>query len=139
MKITKAKWLEFGATAANQAQYFFPDLNDIKNSNIWGIETYGEDNLTTTLNGNTLIADADVAKAFLTLYFKGGNYIVLPLFRIIQTQNNATSATNAFSRFPALLAGQVIEWSKCFVQFGSTSGLTTGRYFGFNIYYTDPA
>ena len=137
MKITKSKLVEFGPTATSQQQYYFPDLNDIRNANISGLEAYGEDNLTKTYGGNTPIADADFANAYVSLYFSGGNFLVLPLIRLVQTQNNATTGTNGYSRFPFLMNNQVIEWSKSFVWFGTTSGLTTGRYFQFNIYYTD--
>ena len=137
VKNNKSKLVEFGPTATSQQQYYFPDLNDIRSANIYGMEFYAEDNLTKTYAGNTPIADADLALAYLTLYFDGGNFYVVPLIRLIQTQNNATTGTNAFSRFPFMLNGQVIEWSKSFVWFGSTASLTTSRYFQFNIYYSD--
>lgn len=138
MKANKVKYVEFSnPTAAGQQQYYFPDLNDIRNAKIFGIETYGIDNLTTTYAGNTPIADDDLAKAYLVLYFEGGNFINVPLIRIIQTQNNAASSTNAYSRFPFLLTGQQITWSKSYVWFGNTSGLTTGRYLHFSVYYQD--
>lgn len=138
MKANKVKYVEFAnTTAANQQQYFFPDLNDIRNAKIFGIETWGIDNLSTTYSGATPIADDDLAKAYLVLYFEGGNFINVPLIRIIQTQNNATTSTNAFSRFPFLLTGQVITWSKSYIWFGNTSGLTTGRALHFNVFYQD--
>ena len=136
MKVTRAKLIEFGPTATSQQQYYFPDLNDIRNANIFGMEAYGEDNLTKTYGGNTPIADADLANAYVTLYFDGGNFITIPLIRMIQTRNNAASGTNGYSQFQFLMAGQVVEWSKSFVWFGTTSGLTTARYFQFDIYYT---
>ena len=137
MKITKSKLVEFGPTATSQQQYYFPDLNDIRNANIFGMEAYGEDNITKTYAGNTPIADADLALAYVNLYFNGGNFLNIPLIRMIQTQNNAASGTNGYSRFPFLMDGQIIEWSKSFVWFGSTASLTTARYFQFNIYYKD--
>jgi len=136
VKVTRAKLIEFGPTATSQQQYYFPDLNDIRNANIFGMEAFGEDNLTKTYGGNTPIADADLAHAYVTLYFDGGNFITIPLIRMIQTKNNAVSGTNGYSQFPFLMAGQVVEWSKSFVWFGTTTGLTTARYFQFDIYYT---
>jgi len=136
VKITRAKLVEFGPTATSQQQYYFPDLNDIRNANIFGMEAYGADNLTKTYGGNNPIVDADLDLAYVNLYFDGGNFLNIPLIRMIQTRNNATTSTNAYSQFPFLMAGQVVEWSKSFVWFGSTATLTTGRYFQFNIYYT---
>jgi hypothetical protein len=136
VKITRAKLVEFGPTATSQQQYYFPDLNDIRNANIFGMEAYGGDNLTKTYGGNNPIADADLDLAYVNLYFDGGNFLNIPLIRMIQTKNNATTGTNAYSQFPFLMAGQVVEWSKSFVWFGSTASLTTNRYFQFNIYYT---
>jgi hypothetical protein len=138
VKANKVKYVEFAnTTVANQQQYYFPDLNDIRSAKIFGIETWGIDNLSTTYSGATPIADDDLAKAYLVLYFEGGNFINIPLIRIIQTQNNATTSTNAFSRFPFLLTGQVITWSKSYIWFGNTSGLTTGRALHFNVFYQD--
>ena len=137
MKIQKSKLVEFGPTATSQQQYYFPDLNDIRNANIFGVEAYGIDNVTRTYGGNLPIADADVDLAYVTLYFNGGNFLTIPLIRMIQTRNNAASGTNAYSQFPFLMNGQVVEWSKSFIWFGSTASLTTGRYFQFTIYYVD--
>jgi len=136
VKITRAKLVEFGPTATSQQQYYFPDLNDNRNANIFGMEAYGGDNLTKTYGGNNPIADADLDLAYVNLYFDGGNFLNIPLIRMIQTRTNATTGTNAYSQFPFLMAGQVVEWSKSFVWFGSTASLTTNRYFQFNIYYT---
>ena len=138
MKITKAKYIEFGPTVANQQQYYFPDLNDIRNANIWGIETYSISQNTITYGGNTPLAIADLAKAYLVLYFQQGNFIQVPLLKAIITRDNQTSSVSGYSEFPMMLAGQVITWTKSYVWFGNTSGLTAGRYFTFNAYYTDP-
>ena len=138
-KINKAKYVEFGATTSGQQQYYFPDLNDIRNANVWGIETYSVSQVTKTYAGNDPLAVADLANAYLVLYFKGGNFIQVPLIKAITTKNNATTGVSGYSEYPMNLLGQVITWTKSYVWFGTTSGLTTGRYFTFNVYYTDPA
>ena len=138
MKITKAKYVEFGPTVAGQQQYYFPDLNDIRNANVWGIETYSISQNTITYGGNTPIAIADLAKAYLVLYFQQGNFIQVPLLKAIITRDNQASGVSGYSEFPMMLTGQVITWTKSYVWFGNTSGLTASRYFTFNVYYTDP-
>lgn len=137
MKVYKSKLIEFGPTATSQQQYYFPDQSDLRNTKIFGIQTYSTSNVTTTYSGYTLPAVADVANLWVVLYFNGGNYITEPMIKLINTQNNATTGVSSFTMFPFALMGQVIEWQKCFVWYGTTSGLTTGRYFAFNVYYQD--
>lgn len=137
VKIDKAKYVEFGPTASGQQQYYFPDLNDIRNANVWGIESYSVSQVTKTYAGNTPLAIADLALAYLVLYFKGGNFINVPLLKAIQVRDNQTSSVSGYSQYPMNLMGQVITWTKSYIWFASAPG-TTGRYFYFNVFYTDP-
>ena len=137
MKVYKSKLIEFGPTATSQQQYYFPDQSDIRNAKIFGIETYSKSNVTTTYSGYTLPAYADVSNLWVVLYFAGGNYITEPMIKMINTQNNAAMGVSSYARFPYMLMGQVLDWSKCFVWYGTTAGLTTGRYFAFNVRYQD--
>jgi hypothetical protein len=137
-KVFKNRYLEFGTTTAGQGRYYFPDINDLRDKFIYAIQTYSGNDIAVTEAGNSVIAQADAIKAYITLYFDGGEFITQPLSTLITLRDTVTATTNhPFSQFPTILAGQKIEWTKSYIQFGNTTGLTTGRWFHFNIAYAD--
>lgn len=136
-KINKSKYVEFGPTITGTQTYYFPDLNDIRNANIWSMEFYNEDVLPYTATGASSIAGADTRQAFLTLYFKGGNFIVTPLSNLVTLRGTDAGSSAVFSQYPFNLMGQVITWTKSYVSFGNPSGITGSRNFVFNVNYTD--
>lgn len=134
----RKRYIEFGSTVAGQGRYYFPDINDLRNVPIFGMETYSGNDIAITQAGNQVVAQADFIKAYLTLFFEGGEFITTPLSTLVTLRDTVTSSTNhPFVQQPFILAGQKIEWTKSYVQLGNTTGLTTGRFFHFGILYTD--
>ena len=82
-------------------------------------------------------------KSYLTLYLNNpddpsgemGQWIQLVPFPILHRIQNA--ANDPFVRFPFMMAGQVVSWDKCQIQFAEA--LTPGANVAFllNIYFTD--
>lgn len=139
-RIIKSRYVEqFTQTTAGVQQYFFPDLTDIRDAHIMAMRTWDDNDVTVTRLGNTPPATADLAKAYLVLYFEGGEYVVTPVYDLVFMQNNATTGTpfHPFSRSKFLLHGQVVTWTKSYIWLGNVTGLTTGRYFHFAIDYVD--
>lgn len=111
---------------------YFPDLPNIRVKQIEGIEIYSALELSTSLSGRTNQADADLKHATLTLYFQGGEYIVTPLESIHRVTNKANSTF--FGDIPSL-AGQVIDWTKCYVTITNNVANFANKSFMFNVYY----
>jgi hypothetical protein len=136
-KINKSKYVEFGPTITGTQTYYFPDLNDIRNANIWSMEFYSNWQINYTATGANPIDQNDVMQAYLTLYFKGGNFIVTPLANLITLRSADSSSNYPFAQYPFNLMGQVITWTKSYVSFGNPGGITAARNFVFNVNYTD--
>jgi|SRR6476660_1674179 len=140
-KIFKTRYVEqFQTTATGTQKYYFPDLAELRGSRIYGLRTYAVEDLPYTQLGNTPVATADLVKSYIVLYFDGGEFITLPLIDLITTSQRplaATATTHPFNQFEQSFMGQVVIWEKSYVWISNTSGLTTGRYFHFNVEYDD--
>lgn len=138
IKQNKARYIELSntKTATGQSQYSFPDISELRGAQITGIESYDINDVPLTLAGNTPVATSDFKKSYLTLYFEGGEFVVIPLVKLVNVRDNVTSSTNhPFSQIPFMLNNKVIDWTKSYITIPNLSGLTTDRVFHFNIYY----
>jgi hypothetical protein len=137
-KTFKSIYVELGPTVAGSQQINFPDISELRSAPVFKIQTYNPSSLALTFFGKQTPAPADFAKAFITLYFQGGEFIREPLQNFVTLRDTATTTTNfPFQQSEYLMNGQVIVWTKSYITFGNTTGLTAGRFFHFNIYYTD--
>jgi hypothetical protein len=132
-------------TAAGVQKYTVGDISQLRDAPILGVEFYDANDVTVTYSGATPCTTADLKKAYLVLYFalpKGsgqGEYLTIPAYQLVKVHDNVTSATNhPYADFIDQLAGQVIDWSKSYVWFG-TAPSTASRSIHFNIYYQDKA
>lgn len=129
-KIKNAELVEVQVPTGNTKQViYFPDLPNIRTKQIEGIEAYSAAELTKTVSGNTVQAEADVASATLTLYYEGGEYFVVPLNAI----KRFTTGT-FYGDIPALNS-QKIDWTKCYVTLTNNIANFAGKSFVFNVYY----
>lgn len=129
-KIKNAELVEVQVPTGNTKQViYFPDLPNIRTKQIEGIEAYSAAELTKTVSGNTVQAEADVASATLTLYYEGGEYFVVPLSAI-----NRLKTGIFYGDIPALNS-QKIDWTKCYVTLTNNIANFAGKSFVFNVYY----
>lgn len=119
-------------TGNTRQTIYFPDLPNLRNKPIFGIEAYSALEQATTLSGVTVQARADLANATLTLYYDGGEYIVTPITALRRVENGGTYAS--FGDIPNL-AGQNIVWTKSYVSLNATLANFAGKAFLFNVYY----
>jgi len=130
-------------TAAGVQKYIIGDISQLRSAPILGVEFYDVNDVTRTFSGATPVTTVDLKNAYLVLYFAlpketgSGEYLTIPAYQLVKVHDTATSTTNhPYADFIDQLAGQVVDWSKSYVWFG-TAPATAGRSIHFNIYYQD--
>jgi hypothetical protein len=132
-QIQNAEYVDLTIPTGNTRQtIYFPDLPNLRNKPIVGIEAYSALEHATTTAGTAVQARADLANATLTLYYDGGEFIVVPITSIRRVENGGTYA--AFNDIPNL-AGQNVVWTKSYVSLNATIANFAGKAFLFNVYY----
>lgn len=133
IQIQNAEYVEVLIPTGNTKQtVYFPDLPNLRNKPIFGIEAYSALEQATTTAGNTVQAVTDLPNATLTLYFDGGEFIVVPVISIRRIDNGTNHAY--FADIPNL-AGQNIVWTKSYISMNATVANFAGKSFLFNVYY----
>jgi hypothetical protein len=134
IQITNAEYVEVLIPSGNTKQsIFFPDLPNLRNRPITGIEAYAATEQATSNSGQTVIALSDLPNASVTLYYDGGEYIVVPILSIRRVGNNGAN-TAFFGDIPNL-AGQNIVWTKSYVSMNTNVSNFAAKSFVFNVYY----
>lgn len=134
IQITNAEYVEVLIPTGNTKQsIFFPDLPNLRNRPITGIEAYAATEQATSNSGQTVQALSDFPNASVTLYYDGGEYIVVPILSLRRVGNNGAN-TAFFGDIPAL-AGQNIVWTKSYVSMNASVASFAAKSFVFNVYY----
>jgi hypothetical protein len=134
IQITNAEYVEVLIPTGNTKQsIFFPDLPNLRNRPITGIEAYAATEQATSNSGQTVQALSDLPNASVTLYYDGGEYIVVPILSLRRVGNNGAN-TAFFGDIPAL-AGQNIVWTKSYVSMNASVASFAAKSFVFNVYY----
>ena len=134
IQITNAEYVEVLIPTGNTKQsIFFPDLPNLRNKPITGIEAYAATEQATSNSGQTVQALSDLPNASVTLYYDGGEYIVVPILSLRRVGNNGAN-TAFFGDIPAL-AGQNIVWTKSYVSMNASVSSFAAKSFVFNVYY----
>ena len=99
-----------------------------------GIEIYSALEQGVTNSGATVQAAGDLVNASVTLYFDGGEYIVVPANSLRRINKGAAAAY--YADIPNL-AGQNIVWTKSYVTMTNAATLANyaNKSFLFNVYY----
>lgn len=123
---------------SNAQKLVFPDQPQLRGAKIHGIELVYSD---IDINGNTNFNYTGVGGAlyniFVTLYFNGKEgiqnlplgeiaHIVEPPTRNLQANNNGILALN----------GQVLTWTKCYLQLAAATPSPANGVFVFGVYYS---
>lgn len=134
IQITNAEYVEvLIPTGSTKQSIFFPDLPNLRNRPIIGIEAYAASEQATSNSGQTVQALSDLPNASVTLYYDGGEYIVVPILSLRRVGNNGAN-TAFFGDIPAL-AGQNIVWTKSYVSMNASISNFAAKSFVFNVYY----
>jgi hypothetical protein len=133
-QITNAEYVEvLIPTGSTKQSIFFPDLPNLRNRPITGIEAYAATEQAVSNSGQTVVPLADFPNASVTLYYDGGEYIVVPILSLRRVGNN--SANTAFYADIPNLAGQNIVWTKSYISMNASVASFAGKSFVFNVYY----
>lgn len=135
--IRNAEYVELIFPASPKQQTFFPDLPNLRQKPVTGIEVYSANEQTKGQSGVDLVALANLNKAYVVLYFDGGEFIQVPLQSIHRLGIDGSGIAQSFGDIPQL-AGQNIVWTKSYVFIADTTSITSN--FGskelvFNVYY----
>jgi hypothetical protein len=134
IQITNAEYVEVLIPSGSTKQsIFFPDLPNLRNRPIVGIEAYAATEQATSNSGQTVQALSDLPNASVTLYYDGGEYIVVPILSLRRVGNNGAN-TAFFGDIPNL-AGQNIVWTKSYVSMNANVANFAAKSFVFNVYY----
>jgi len=134
IQITNAEYVEVLIPTGNTKQsIFFPDLPNLRNRPITAIEAYSGSEQTTSNSGQTVVELSNFPNASVTLYYDGGEYIVVPILSLRRVGNNGAN-TAFFGDIPAL-AGQNIVWTKSYVSMNANVANFAAKSFVFNVYY----
>jgi hypothetical protein len=132
--IQRAEFVEINIQANNTAQtIYFPDLPNLRNSKILGIQGVSIESLTTSENGAVVFPLAGYRAMIVGLYFSEGTFIKIPMMSLV-----STDSTDFFG-LPLQLSGQTIVWSKSYIYFttgaAAALGSTSPSTVVFNVYY----
>jgi hypothetical protein len=138
IQITNAEYVEVLIPSGNTKQsIFFPDLPNLRNKPITGIEAYSFAEQSVSNSGQNVVLLANFKDASVTLYYDGGEYIVVPIYSLRRIANNTTSSTTVSFMYGDIpnLAGQNIVWTKSYVSMNANVSEFAGKAFVFNVYY----
>lgn len=131
--IKKAEYVEVGIPSGNTNQrIYFPDLPNLRESKIFGIEVYDSDTQAITFTGETNQDLAQLKDTIINLYFDGGYYVQVPALSLYRF-----NSTTFYANIP-MLAGQTIVWAKSYVFMTDSANLANyaGKTYLFNVYYS---
>jgi hypothetical protein len=137
--IRNAEYVElYVPTGSTKQTYYFPDLPNLRNKPITGIEAYSSLEQTKGQSGYNVVPAERLRDCYIVLYFDGGEFIQVPLQSLhrISTTSAANGVNATFFEIPQL-AGQNIVWTKSYVFIADTTNIGTiaNTEFLFNVYY----
>jgi hypothetical protein len=131
--IKRAEYVEVAIPTGNTNQrIYFPDLPNLRESKIFGMEIYDSTTQPYTFAGATNQALAEIRDTIVNLYFDGGYYIQVPATSLLRF-----NTTTFYSEIP-MLAGQTIVWAKSYLFLTDVAGIAgyASKSFLFNVYYS---
>jgi len=131
--IKKAEYVEVAIPTGNTLQrIYFPDLPNLRESKIFGLEIYDSTTQSLTFSGATNQALAQIKNTIVNLYFEGGYYIQVPALSLFRF-----NGTTFYAEIP-MLAGQTIVWAKSYLFLTDSANIANyaSKSYLFNAYYS---
>jgi hypothetical protein len=123
-------------------RYQFPDIPNLRNSMIWGLQIYNIDELAKSpISQQTLLSSNKVLNtSFVTLVNYGGKEFLKQapsvLFNTLSFNN--TASNNYFESDIKSFVGQKVNYPKSFIEFTTSPSSSTNLSFLISIYYSLP-
>lgn len=131
--IKRAEYVEVPVPTGNTLQrIYFPDLPNLRESKIFGMEIYDSTTQSLTFSGATTQALAQIKNTIINLYFDGGYYIQVPALSMFRF-----NGTTFYSEIP-MLAGQTIVWAKSYMFLTDSANIANyaAKTYALNVYYS---
>jgi hypothetical protein len=131
--IKRAEYVElYIPTGSTNQNLYFPDLPNLRQANIFGMEVYTSTTLGVSKLNYNVQALAQVKNSLTTLYFEGGEFIKIPTLSLYRSD-----ATNFYGDIPQL-SGQTIVWAKSFITLTNSASISSyaNASFVYNVYYS---
>jgi len=142
-KTIKTQLIELVITpsGATQTRLNFPNQNYLNSKKVLSLETYSEEDLSLSPQGNVLATVATLKKAYLTLYFDDpsgqdgqGEWMQLqPMWDLHRL--NYAAATGSYVRDLFEMCGQKVIWEKCFITLATPMANVANVSFLLNVGY----
>lgn len=122
------------AGGQTNTRWYFPDLPKLRYVSVQAIETYTNEDLTNTMQGNAVITPTIFRNAYLSLYANERQDLWrIPFAAMHRTQSSATST---FVRSLFELTGQKVTWDKSYVELAASPNNVTNLALVFQVYYS---
>lgn len=141
-KVFKSQLIEVIQPANSTATKLqFQDFPYLRGRQIYGIEVYTSNDMTSSPTAKSLPSTAQAKLAYLTLYLDDmqqgaknvGEWIQnVPFVSMHRTQN---ASNDPFIRQMFELTGQIIYWEKCYWNFATWTGVASDVSFCLNVYF----
>ena len=120
-------------TGSTLTRFYFPDLPNLRNAKITGIQVYTAGTITATpLTGSTPVTTADLKKSTLTLY--EGDLQLVYNIPMLNFNNMVNSAADPYTFELPAINGMTLSWVKSYVNV-PTALATTNVAYSFGVYY----
>jgi hypothetical protein len=120
-------------SGSTNSRFYFPDLPNLRNALVQGIQLYTTNTLSATPNtGSNMVALADLQKSFITLY--SGDLQLIYNMPILALNNIVNASVNPYSFEMPNINNMVISWVKSYISL-PTAPTTTGVAYAFGVYY----
>jgi hypothetical protein len=131
--IKRAEYVEVAIPTGNTNQrIYFPDLPNLREAKVFGIETFDVTTQGLTFTGATVQSLAQIKNSIINLYFDGGYYIQVPALSFFRF-----NGTTFYAEIP-MMAGQTIVWAKSYMFLTDSANIANyaAKSFLFNVYYS---
>ena len=123
-------------------RYQFPDIPNLRNSMIWGMQVYTIDILSNSpISQNPVLSHTNVLhKSFITLVNYGGKEFLkqAPSIDFNTITFNLQTSTNALETDIKSFVGQKVNYPKSYIEFTATPSTAVNQSFLVSIYYSLP-
>ena len=128
--------------ASTLTRFQFPDIPNLRNSHLWGLQVYTRSQVTTSIiSGNSLPTQTQVQhNSFVTLVNYGGKEFSKQVPAIIYNtlSFDDSTSTNVFNYNPNNFVGQKVNWPKSYLEFSTAPGGVSALSYLMSVYYSLP-
>lgn len=127
---------------SSQTRYLLPDLPNLRNVHIFGLQVYTIDQITKDINTQNPVLShtAVLHNSFITLVNYGGKEFLkqAPSIMFNTISANLQTSTNWFENNTKSFVGQKVNYPKSYIEFTAAPSSSVDQVFLMSIYYSLP-